>query len=66
MANKQPPTNWLPKLGYDKKVSGLRCFVQPNPVKVFRMNPDGSMGEFLRTEQPPDNTIKRFTDYKRL
>jgi hypothetical protein len=33
------------------KCPGLRNWVQPSDVKVFKMNADGSKGEYLRTEE---------------
>lgn len=49
------------------KVAGLRYGLPPGAVKVYRMNPDGSKGDLLRTEDPNDLTYPRYNphSYKR-
>lgn len=42
------------------RVIGLRDAAPPQPVQVFRLNPDGSKGKLLRVEMPI-----RFEDMKK-
>ena len=43
----------IPKSKFGQMVNGLRDSEPPSEIKVYRANPDGSRGEFLRAESPP-------------
>lgn len=49
MNRPRDPLNISPLMS---RVKGLRSEAQLSPVKVYRANPDGTPGEYLRTEIP--------------
>jgi len=63
MFDKNKQRTLLPKSHLETLVPGLREFVKPGIIKVYRATPDGKPGEFLRIEYPQeyDNT----EDYNR-
>jgi len=47
-----------PKKSLEKLVSGLRNYAPPSECRVYRMNPDGTRGEFLRIEKTEEIQIR--------
>ena len=46
------PQGFLPKNKAERDVNGLRDYSEHSIVKVYRANPDGTKGNFLRIEEP--------------
>jgi hypothetical protein len=49
--NGDKPQNLLPQNRAEKNCSGLRSYEPPSSVKVYKVNPDGTRGEFLGIEE---------------
>jgi len=60
---KSSTPSWKPQGRMRRIVEGLRDFAPSNPVKVFRMTPDGKPGEFLRIEEPAKLGKRTFPTY---
>jgi hypothetical protein len=56
------PEGAIPKSLYEFKVGGLRDSAPPPPVRVFKMNPDGTPGELIRVED--GMTFEHYKDTK--
>ena len=52
MSNRDVPGSFLPVSKARRDVEGLRDGDGYSNVKVFKLNPDGTKGEFLREEEP--------------
>ena len=46
------PRNPLSRGGFESLVAGLRTEAPPSEVRVYKANPDGTVGELLRIEYP--------------
>ena len=56
MSNSSAPLVFTARYGRAKRlVNGLRDSEKPTECRVFQANSDGSIGKFLRTEEPNDN-----------
>lgn len=63
--NNQMVRSFLPRSKAERMVFGLRDFVSPSEVRVFRANPDGSKGGFLRVE-PAKTYVSKFNPSNKL
>ena len=52
MSNRDVPGSFLPVSKARRDVEGLRDGDGYSNAKVYRLNPDGTKGEFLREEEP--------------
>ena len=62
MLNKVYQKGFLPKNKMQLRVPGLRDYAPPSDVRVFKMNTDGSKGEYLRTEESKESNETYFNE----
>lgn len=54
MSSHFTPRSLLPHTILERKVEGLREAEAPSDIRVFKANPDGTIGELLRIEHMAD------------